>query len=128
MLVDAFEKPSAVSVHFGCLQELDSLISSRVQRNEATLAGVLSEQDLFGVVSKALSFPEYFGSNWDALNDCLGDLGWLAPSGVLLILRDANLAWGRNPLALGRLVTSWLEVNEFWLEENRPFHLIFVCE
>jgi Barstar (barnase inhibitor) len=36
-----------------------------------------------------LQFPRYFGSNWNAFVDCMGDLDWLRASGFLLVLLDA---------------------------------------
>lgn len=38
----------------------------------------------------ALDFPETFGSNWDALADCLQDLSWRRAAGYVLHLRDAS--------------------------------------
>jgi RNAse (barnase) inhibitor barstar len=37
-------------------------------------------------LADALDFPTWFGHNWDALADCLGDLGWLpdAPGRVFV--------------------------------------------
>ncbi|MEU3275131.1 barstar family protein [Saccharomonospora sp. NPDC006951] len=36
-------------------------------------------------IASALSFPEYFGRNLDALYDCLTDLAWLPPGEHVLI-------------------------------------------
>ncbi|WP_327257195.1 barstar family protein [Streptomyces sp. NBC_01244] len=33
-----------------------------------------TEQDMHGAVAAALQFPDYYGHNLDALNDCLGDV------------------------------------------------------
>ena len=37
-----------------------------------------------------LRFPGWFGDNWDALADALGDLSWLPANGYLLLLDHAQ--------------------------------------
>lgn len=41
------------------------------------LARCATKDDLLQRIASALEFPTSFGANWDALADCLGDLGWL---------------------------------------------------
>src|SRR5438093_1603242 len=41
--------------------------------------------DPFGSIARALDFPDWFGGNWDALEDCLGDLSWRRGDGHVLI-------------------------------------------
>lgn len=36
-----------------------------------------SKEQLLIVLKEALHFPDYFGFNWDALQDCITDLSWL---------------------------------------------------
>lgn len=36
------------------------------------------KEKLLGVLAQSLRFPRYFGWNWDALEECLCDLTWLA--------------------------------------------------
>jgi hypothetical protein len=42
--------------------------------------GARSKQDAIAAIADALSFPDWFGHNLDALYDCLTDLSWL-PAG-----------------------------------------------
>jgi hypothetical protein len=35
------------------------------------------KQKLLGALAYSLRFPNYFGWNWDALEECLRDLSWL---------------------------------------------------
>ena len=41
--------------------------------------------DFYEAVASALSFPEWFGHNLDALYDCLTDLSWLPPGEHVLV-------------------------------------------
>jgi hypothetical protein len=34
--------------------------------------------------AKALEMPEYFGGNWDAFDECQGDLSWISERRVVL--------------------------------------------
>lgn len=51
----------------------------------AYLSKVENENELFSKLSVILKFPDYFGDNWNALNDCLRDLNWIEKEGIALI-------------------------------------------
>lgn len=58
----------------------------------ADLDGVFTE------FAEKLSFPAYFGRNWAALRDCLGDLTWLPPAtDYRMIVRDWPLVLAADP-------------------------------
>lgn len=52
--------------------QADGLAVARVE-----LAGCADKRELLRRIAAALVFPGTFGVNWDALADCLADLGWL---------------------------------------------------
>jgi len=46
-----------------------------------------AQADVFSEFATALSFPSYFGRNWDALEECLGDIyNWLRRDVVVVVL------------------------------------------
>lgn len=69
-------------------------------------------------IARALGFPAWFGGNWDALEDCLGDL---AEPETLLVLRDFR----RNE-DLGILIDVLSSAAQFWSEQGRSFAAVFV--
>jgi len=61
-------------------------------------AGIKSEGALLNALSVALQFPDYFGGNWNALDECIRNLSWLPPGDVMLSHEDLPLAGDRAPL------------------------------
>ncbi len=51
-------------------------------------ANIASEACLMNIFSESLDFPDYFGRNWDALWDCLGDFSWLSDYSVVIVHAD----------------------------------------
>ena len=91
---------------------------------------------LFDELAAALQFPFYFGENWDACNDCLGELTWISQNtgaGVIVFLDAARLLEStpvddRKTLAdlLGQLASGHIAAKS---RPNRPaIHVVFQCE
>ena len=84
-------------------------------------AGCAGKDDALARIAAALRFPDWFGGNWDALADCLGDLSWLDGAGQLLVFDDA---WGwreRDGEDFATLLDICGEAAQGWLRERRPF-------
>lgn len=41
-----------------------------------------NKDEMLDQIGRALAFPEWFGHNWDALADCLLDMGWRPALGL----------------------------------------------
>jgi hypothetical protein len=54
---------------------------------------LMEPANLFRAFAHTLSFPSYFGYNWDALVDCLADLHgpWHGETNVAVVIDDADL-------------------------------------
>lgn len=66
-----------------------------------------TRESLFRLFAERLRFPGYFGDNWDALEECLGDLSWL-PAGCVVEIRHAGRPLGAEEPAARRTYDSIL--------------------
>jgi len=71
-----------------------------------------SKKALLVGVARALDFPDYFGENWDALEECLSDMSWRDGQISLLIehadsIPDALFATFRE--VFGQMAEQWAE-------------------
>ncbi|BBM27978.1 hypothetical protein OIPHN330_58790 (plasmid) [Citrobacter freundii] len=127
MTILQLNKPSITSIHFIKDADLkDCGEKSVIRVMEGDLSNVRNADELLSVVSEAMQFPDYFGGNWDALDECLSDLDWLPESGFVFLAKGASKAWSNNPQVMGMFTNCWLEANEYWFEQGIPFHLVFV--
>lgn len=88
---------------------------------EVDLAAVGSKEGFLSAVAEALSFPAWFGHNWDALEDCLTDMSWSNAEGYVLVLRHAD---GLHGLAEGSFLSALrilADVSTAWAQEDVPF-------
>ena len=84
------------------------------------------KEQLLDAISKRFEFPDYFGGNWDALEECLRDLGWLDAAGYAIVMEKGETFWQRDAELAGMLVRTWIDAAAPWVEKGVPFHLVFV--
>jgi RNAse (barnase) inhibitor barstar len=92
-----------------------------------TTAGLLTE------FARALDFPDYFGHNWDALEECLADLEWLPAKGYILLITDAAQALPDDEEEYETFLEILRDAGETWgngqagmgARRATPFHVLF---
>lgn len=90
-----------------------------------TPAGVFNE------FARALEFPDYFGHNWDALEECLADLEWLPARGYVVLITDAQSVIPDDDEEYETLLEILSDAGEAWSKgqtadgRRAPFHVFF---
>jgi len=96
---------------------LDALREGSLSGTKVPLKGAASKQELLQRIARALKFPDWFGDNWDALEDCLTE----ADSYLLFYDYQEVPADDR-----GVLIDVLASSAEFRAEQGEPFFAIFV--
>lgn len=88
----------------------------------------LSTKALFKTFSKKLAFPDYFGKNWDAFNECINDLEWLDYSQYVVFFKNFEQTLTKNNDELAIFLNIIEEAIQEWAEGvdrlQKPFHLV----
>jgi RNAse (barnase) inhibitor barstar len=85
------------------------------------LEAVRGKEGFLAAVSQALTFPAWFGHNWDALEDCLTDLSWQPAPGYLITLSHADEFRAAEEQAFGMALRIFDAAADYWREEGVPF-------
>ena len=96
---------------------LDAVREGGLQARPVSLKGAATKAELMERLAGALKFPDWFGGNWDALEDCLTET-----RGYLLFRDFEDLA----PDDLGVLLDVLASVAEYWSGRGEPFFAVFV--
>lgn len=59
-------------------------------------ATVANDKDLLRQLGRLLEFPDYYGENWDAFDECFGDLDASARQRIALLWTNATTTATRN--------------------------------
>lgn len=76
-------------------------------------------------LKRDLNFPDWFGSNLDALHDCLTDFSWRPAPGYVIAL-DGSEALRANPTSFAAFNEVLASVVEAWQERNIPFRVFYL--
>jgi barstar (barnase inhibitor) len=80
-----------------------------------------SKLTLLGALAQGMSLPPHFGSNWDALADCLEDDDVIGKHGAVVRLAH-SAAYRKGHATDWQTFTEILdEAAEFWKERHVPF-------
>lgn len=88
---------------------------------DVDMAEAHSKGALLAALAEKIGAPEWFGNNWDALADALGDMSWRPAPGYVLLLRDASLAAGDEET----LNNILMETVAFWKSQGKAFWAFF---
>ena len=88
---------------------------------ELQAAGVRDKEGLLEACAISFDFPDSFGSNWDALSDCLRDFSWRPGRGHVIVWHGgASLAAAeRDDFATA--LEIFRDAATYWKERGRIF-------
>lgn len=89
--------------------------------------GARDKQELLKGLASALHLPEWFGHNWDALEECLLDLP-IGPEGLVLELSGLAPLARRDPDSARTLVDILQEAVGHWADHDRTLLVLVTGE
>jgi RNAse (barnase) inhibitor barstar len=89
------------------------------------LGGVRDKARLLDAIANGFEFPDWFGGNWDALEDCLTDLSWKRARGYVVILENSAEFIRCKPDEFATAREVFDSAAEYWAEQGKPFWTLF---
>ncbi|MBI1928444.1 barstar family protein [Candidatus Poribacteria bacterium] len=84
-----------------------------------------SKEAFFHLAAKEMSFPDYFGNNWDALEECMRDvMEWIPARGYIVLFEDAHLFCQSAPNDFLTFIEIVAGIADEWAHEGIPLFLI----
>ena len=87
-------------------------------------SGARNKGELLKACASVFDMPDEFGSNWDALSDCLRDLSWRREQGYVIIWRGASTLAEAAPGDFSVALEIFSDVATYWKERGRAFFLL----
>ncbi|MBI3067888.1 MAG: barstar family protein [Betaproteobacteria bacterium] len=92
------------------------------------LAHVADKRAFLAACARQLGFPQWFGANWDALADCLGDFSWRPAPGYVVCWRDCARLGREAPDVLATALEIFDNAAMFWKEHGKAFIVLLDAE
>jgi hypothetical protein len=92
---------------------------------EADLSAVHGKGEFLAALAQAICAPDWFGHNWDALADVLGDLSWQPSAGYVLMLCGGDAKLGLSDADHEIVVEIFNDTVTYWKSRGKPFWVFY---
>lgn len=87
----------------------------------ADLAKADNKEQMLDGIARALKFPDWFGHNFDALADCLADMGWKPADGYVVLLEHCDGIHGKAEADFVTTLQTFEQAANEWRESGVAF-------
>jgi hypothetical protein len=92
------------------------------------LVGCADKSDVLARFRDVFGFPDWFGGNWDALNDCLTDLSWRQAAGYLVVVEEPGDFRANGDDNFDTLISVLSDASASWSGLGVPFWAFLVLD
>jgi RNAse (barnase) inhibitor barstar len=85
------------------------------------LSHAKNKAEMLDAIAQAMSFPDWFGHNFDALADCLDDMAWRPAEGYLILLEHCDGIHGLAETDFVTTLQTFEEAADEWREQGISF-------
>lgn len=83
-----------------------------------------TESALHDEVGAALQFPDYYGENWNAMDECITDLSWLPADRYLIVVTGVESLLLADDAALRIFLSVLADATGTWAGRGISFEVI----
>jgi len=77
-------------------------------------------------IATVMKFPDYFGHNWDALDECITDLDWCPAERYVLIYDQSEIFSKAAPTEWETAYDIFRSAVAYWQETDTPMDILFI--
>ena len=112
------------------------IIPKNILLLELDAALMQGREGMYREFAAVMKFPDYFGNNYNALDDCMTDLQWLPADGYLLLIKNSEFLLSKEDDGVlkgllsildsaGEEWTKPVKLGDWWgNRDGLPFHTI----
>ena len=85
---------------------------------------LMRKEQFLNHAAVAMHFPDWFGDNWDAFEDCLTDLSWVDADGYVILYDHTDLFAEHAPQHFDTLIEIFKESADFWAAQGKRLYVL----
>ena len=87
---------------------------------------VYDKQSFLRKIAAVMKFPNYFGYNWDALDECITDLDWCPAERYVLLYDQPEIFSKAAPIEWQTAYDVLQSAVAYWQSTDTPMDILFI--